>query len=106
MSPLRGSLLIFAVMCAAVTTHGQAVTANLQGVVSDATGAVVSAATVTDANLETGEKRSVLSNAEASTASTYCLADHTKCALRKRDSLTKACRSRSQWVTLSRRISR
>ena len=47
MSPLRGSLLIFAVMCAAVTTHGQAVTANLQGVVSDATGAVVSAATVT-----------------------------------------------------------
>jgi len=64
MSPLRGSLLIFAVMCAAVTTHGQAVTANLQGVVSDATGAVVSAATVTAANLETGEKRSVGSNAE------------------------------------------
>ena len=64
MSPLRGSLLIFAVMCAAVTTHGQAVTANLQGVVSDATGAVVSAATVTAANLETGEKRSVRSNAE------------------------------------------
>ncbi|OLC82865.1 MAG: hypothetical protein AUH66_04105 [Acidobacteria bacterium 13_1_40CM_4_57_6] len=51
-------------MCAAVTTHGQAVTANLQGVVSDATGAVVSAATVTAANLETGEKRSVGSNAE------------------------------------------
>src|SRR5437667_8905596 len=64
MSPRRGSLLIFAVMCAAVTTHGQAVTANLQGVVSDATGAVVSAAKVTRANLETGEKRSVRSNAE------------------------------------------
>src|SRR2546428_6519049 len=45
MSRLRGSVLILAVVCAAVTAHGQAVTANLQGVVSDASGAVVAGAT-------------------------------------------------------------
>jgi hypothetical protein len=64
MSRLRGSLLILAVVCAAVTAHGQAVTANLQGVVSDASGAVVAGARVTATNLDTGEKRSVESNAE------------------------------------------
>jgi Carboxypeptidase regulatory-like domain/TonB dependent receptor len=64
MSPLKANLLIFTVMFASTTMHGQAVTANLQGLVSDATGAVVPAVTITATNQDTGEKRSVQSNPE------------------------------------------
>src|SRR6266852_1814927 len=64
MSHVRGSLLVFVALCAAVGAHGQAVTANLQGVITDASGAVVAGATISAINTETGIQRSAETNAD------------------------------------------
>jgi len=49
---------------AAVGAHGQTVTANLQGVITDASGAVVGGATISAINTETGIQRSAETNAD------------------------------------------
>jgi outer membrane receptor protein involved in Fe transport len=64
MNHVRGSLLVFVALCAAVAAHGQAVTANLQGVITDASGAVVAGATISAINTETGIQRSAETNAD------------------------------------------
>src|ERR1700730_13110675 len=64
MNHVRGSLLVFVALCAAVGAHGQAVTANLQGVITDASGAVVAGATISAINTETGIQRSAETNAD------------------------------------------
>src|SRR5229473_2545243 len=64
MSHVRASLLIFVALCAAVGAHGQTVTANLQGVITDASGAVVGGATISAINTETGIQRSAETNAD------------------------------------------
>jgi hypothetical protein len=47
-----------------VSGNAQVVTSNLQGVVTDASGAIVPGATVTAANVETGESRETITNEE------------------------------------------
>jgi len=64
MNHVRGSLLVLVALCAAVGAHGQAVTANLQGVITDASGAVVAGATISAINTETGIQRSAETNAD------------------------------------------
>lgn len=63
MNHVRG-VLVFVALCAAVAAHGQAVTANLQGVITDASGAVVAGATISANNTETGIQRSTETNAD------------------------------------------
>ena len=51
-------------LCTVLVAQAQVVTANLQGVVSDPSGAVVAGAEVTAANLDTGVKRSTTTDVE------------------------------------------
>jgi hypothetical protein len=62
MNQARGGLLIFVVLCVAVGAHGQAVTANLQGVITDASGALAAGETISEINPETGVQRSAETN--------------------------------------------
>src|SRR2546430_11616773 len=49
----RGSLFLLAVVCVVGAAQAQVVTSNLQGVVTDPTGAVVANAIITATNVET-----------------------------------------------------
>ena len=64
MNHVRGSLLMFVALCVAVAAHGQAITANLQGVITDVSGAVVAGATISAINTDTGIQRSAETNAD------------------------------------------
>ena len=57
MNHVRWSLLVLVALWGALGAHGQAVTANLQGVITDASGAVVAGATISAINAETGMQR-------------------------------------------------
>ncbi len=58
------ALLSIVVCCSALAVHGQEVTANLQGVATDASGAVITGATITATNLDTAVRRSTQTNAD------------------------------------------
>src|SRR5438552_4583507 len=58
------AMLSIVVCCSALAVRSQEVTANLQGVATDASGAVVASANVTAANLETGLSRTMTTNSE------------------------------------------
>jgi len=64
MNHVRWSLLVLVALWGAVGAHGQAVTANLQGVITDASGAVVAAATISAISPETGIQRSTETNVD------------------------------------------
>ena len=64
MNHLRGSLFLLAVVCVVGAAQGQVVTSNLQGVVTDPTGAVVANAVITATNVETAVHRTATTNGE------------------------------------------
>ncbi len=64
MRRLGGSVFLLIVVCAGVVAHAQVVTANLQGVVTDSSGAVVADANITASNLETGVQRTSSTNTD------------------------------------------
>src|SRR5438270_4221763 len=64
MNHVRWSLLVLVALWGAVGAHGQAVTANLQGVITDASGAVLPAETISPINPETGNQTSTETNVE------------------------------------------
>src|SRR3989440_3625474 len=58
------ALLSIVVCCSALAVRSQEVTANLQGVATDASGAVVTGATITARNLDTGVRRTTQTNVD------------------------------------------
>ena len=64
MNYLRGSLFLLAVVCVVGAAQAQVVTSNLQGVVTDPTGAVVANAVITATNVETAVHRTATTNGE------------------------------------------
>src|SRR5467141_5455623 len=64
MKQFSGFLVLFSMLSVCASAHGQAVTANLQGVVSDASGAVVAGATMKATNLETAMERTTQTNTD------------------------------------------
>ena len=64
MNHLRGSLFLLAVVCVVGAAQAQVVTSNLQGVVTDPTGAVVANAVITATNVETAVHRTATTNGE------------------------------------------
>src|SRR5438128_8102730 len=64
MKHLRGSLFLLAVVCVVGAAQAQVVTSNLQGVVTDPTGAVVANAVITATNVETAVHRTATTNGE------------------------------------------
>src|SRR2546430_8267043 len=60
----RGSLFLLAVVCVVGAAQAQVVTSNLQGVVTDPTGAVVANAVITATNVETAVHRTATTNGE------------------------------------------
>jgi len=64
MNPIRGSVLSLLVFCSATVASAQLVTSNLQGVVTDPSGAVVADASITASNSETGVQRTTTTNAD------------------------------------------
>ena len=64
MRRLGRSVFLLIVVCAGVVAHAQVVTANLQGVVTDSSGAVIADANITASNLETGVQRTASTNTD------------------------------------------
>src|SRR5262245_4095794 len=64
MNRLSRLAFVFVVVSAAVAAYGQAVTANLQGVATDPSGAVMAGVSITAVNLDTGEQRTTQTNSE------------------------------------------
>ncbi len=64
MKQFSGFLVLFSMLSVCASAHGQAVTANLQGVVSDASGAVVAGATMKATNQETAMERTTQTNTD------------------------------------------
>jgi len=64
MNRIRGSVILVMVVCAAVIAQAQLITANLQGVVTDSSGAVVAGASITASDSETGVQRTTTTNAD------------------------------------------
>src|SRR5436853_3138770 len=58
------AMLSIVVCCSALAVRSQEVTANLQGVATDASGAVVTGATITARNLDTGVRRTTQTNVD------------------------------------------
>src|SRR5438128_4256871 len=58
------AMLSIVVCCSALAVRSQEVTANLQGVATDASGAVVTGATITARNLDTGVRRNTQTNVD------------------------------------------
>lgn len=56
--------IVLTVLSFATAAHGQAVTANLQGVATDPSGAVMADVAIKAANLATGEQRTTQTNSE------------------------------------------
>ena len=65
MNHIRGNLIFLMIACSAVIAHAQLVTANLQGVVTDSSGAVIAGASITASDSETGVQRTTTTNADA-----------------------------------------
>ncbi|HYL11735.1 MAG TPA: TonB-dependent receptor [Terriglobales bacterium] len=61
---IKGLLAIVLTLAGNYVVHAQVVTANLQGVVSDPSGAVIADAAVTATNIDTGVQRNTTTNAE------------------------------------------
>src|SRR5437868_9275853 len=64
MNHIRGNLIFLMIACSAVIAHAQLVTANLQGVVTDSSGAVIAGASITASDSETGVQRTTTTNAD------------------------------------------
>src|SRR5438105_2384200 len=64
MNHIRGSVILLMIACSAVIAHSQLVTANLQGVVTDSSGAVIAGASITASDSETGLQRTTTTNAD------------------------------------------
>src|SRR5438445_371522 len=64
MNHIRGSVILLMIVCSAVIAHSQLVTANLQGVVTDSSGAVIAGASITASDSETGLQRTTTTNAD------------------------------------------
>src|SRR5882762_1315829 len=58
------TLVVMVSLHLVVAVNGQVVTSNLQGFVTDTSGAIVPGATVTAVNVETGESRETITNEE------------------------------------------
>ena len=64
MSRIRGSMISLLLVYSATVASAQLVTSNLQGVVTDPSGAVVADASITASNSETGVQRTTTTNAD------------------------------------------
>ena len=64
MNHIRGSVILVTIVCSAVIAHAQLVTSNLQGVVTDSSGAVIAEASITASDSETGVQRTTTTNAD------------------------------------------
>jgi len=64
MNHIRGSVILLMIVCSATIAHAQLVTSNLQGVITDSSGAVIAGASITASDSETGVQRTTTTNAD------------------------------------------